>query len=79
MKFMVEFESGYLSTAVINLETATQSEYWIEITQRQNPYDLSDKPVRVDGIALDEDGEWLEDIDAKLCKAYDLTAAELYR
>lgn len=78
VKFTVEFESGYETTVCIDREDATNTEYWVAITERQNPYDAMDEPLRVDGVELDEDGAWLETVDDRLCEAYDLTPDELY-
>ncbi len=77
-EFTVRFESGYEQTARIDRETATTSEYWTEITERQNPYDLNDEPAFVDGIEIDSDGEWQEYVDDKLCQALGITTSELY-
>ncbi len=76
--FVVGFESGYEATASIERETAMTSEYWVEITQRQNPYDLSDEPVSVDGVELDSDGSWMDGVDRKLAAAFGVNTEQLY-
>lgn len=76
--FSVRFGSGYEDEAAIDYEGATTTEYWVEITQRQNPYDLGDQPVAVDGVELDEDGEWMTYVDSALADAFGITTEELY-
>lgn len=78
VEFTVRFRSGYEDTAIIERDTALSSEYWVEITQRQNVYNLADEPVAVDGIDLDEDGEWMKYVDSKLVQAFGVTVDQLY-
>ncbi len=65
----VEFESGYECDVNFDPENLN-TEYWVEITERQNPYDASDIPIAIviDGsrVALDNDGAWLGVLDEYL-------------
>ena len=62
----VEFGSGYEIDVNFNPEHLND-EYWVEITERQNPYDASDAPVAIiiDGrrVELDNDGGWMAELD----------------
>ena len=68
VEFEVIFESGYSHDGRITRKAFETTAYWVEITEAQNPYDLSDYPVGVaiDGpaIPIEDDGEWLAEIDA---------------
>jgi hypothetical protein len=66
-KITVEFETGYETEVKIDIKA---NEYWVDITERQNPYDAADQPISivVDGehISLDEDGDWLITLEKNL-------------
>jgi len=65
----VEFRSGYETEVEFDPNNLPE-EYWVEVTQRQNPYDAADNPVAIiiDGrrIAIDNDGSWLVELDEHL-------------
>jgi len=65
-------------TTVLDLEDVTSGEYWTAFTAAQNEYDLGDEPVAVDGIRLDDDGDWLIDVDDKICKLLGIDQKDLY-
>lgn len=66
-KFTVEFATGYEASGEIDRKSFESSEYWIAVTERQNPYDLLDEPVAiiVNGtrVPLDDDGFWMSYFD----------------
>ena len=76
--FLVTFDSGYETTSIIDKETATTSEYWVEITDIQNPDNLKDKPISVNGITIDSDGIWIKEFDKWLAKQLGINKSELY-
>lgn len=77
IKVLIEFESGYETTVGFSREDFETTEYWTCISDHQNRYDLSDQIVRVDGFDLDENGDWLIELDQKCAEFW--PGAEAYR
>jgi hypothetical protein len=65
MKFLILFKSGYEEEIDVDPEDLSY-EYWVEFTERQNPYDAEDVPVSVDGVEMDNDGDWMYWVDERL-------------
>lgn len=65
----VEFGSGYETDVTFDMADLS-TEYWVEVTQRQNPYDASDEPIAIiiqgRRITLDSDGGWMVGLDEYL-------------
>ena len=69
MSVTVIFKSGYVDEidderCLEVFHSSPDDGWWTEITERQNPYDLSDEPVAIivpdlGRVDLDSDGEWI--------------------
>ena len=76
--FNLQFCSGYEVLRTLALERVMCAEYWVEVTEAENPYDASDEVVAVDGVKIDPDGDWMSGFDAELASYFKIAQSALY-